>query len=75
MLGTLGLKILVLEDEAATQRTLALRTPVQASQQRCGVDGRLRRMAKMLSSETSEPPALKIVSDRQKAPQQVRLVE
>jgi hypothetical protein len=28
MLGTLGLKVLLIEDEAATARTLALRTPV-----------------------------------------------
>jgi hypothetical protein len=59
MLATLGLRILLIEDEAATARTLALRTPVQANQQRCGVDGRLRRMAKI-------PPALTIDHDRQK---------
>jgi hypothetical protein len=34
MLGTLGLKVLLLEDEAATARTLALRTPVDSRQQR-----------------------------------------
>jgi hypothetical protein len=32
----LGLRILLIEDEAATARTLALRTPVQAQQQRFG---------------------------------------
>jgi hypothetical protein len=36
MLGTLGLKVLLLEDEAATARTLALRTPVDSRQQRFG---------------------------------------
>jgi hypothetical protein len=34
MLGVLGLKILIIEDDAATARTLALRTPVDHSQQR-----------------------------------------
>jgi hypothetical protein len=34
MLGVLGLKILLIEDDAATARTLALRTPVQNHQQR-----------------------------------------
>jgi hypothetical protein len=36
ILGTLGLKILVIEDEAATARTLALREPVDSRQQRFG---------------------------------------
>lgn len=36
MLGTLGLRILLIEDEAATARTLALRTPVDANQVRLG---------------------------------------
>jgi hypothetical protein len=36
MLGTLGLKILLIEDEAATRRTLALREPVNCNQQRFG---------------------------------------
>jgi hypothetical protein len=36
MLGVLGLKILLIEDEAATARTLALRTLVQSNQQRFG---------------------------------------
>jgi hypothetical protein len=31
MLGVLGLTILLIEDEAATARTLALRTPVQGN--------------------------------------------
>src|ERR1700722_11957121 len=41
MLGVLGLKILLIEDEAATARTLALRTPVQSNQQRFGNVSRL----------------------------------
>jgi hypothetical protein len=36
MLGVLGLKILLLEDEAATARTLAQRDPVDRSNQRFG---------------------------------------
>jgi hypothetical protein len=36
MLGVLGLKILLIEDDAATARTLALRTPVERNQQRFG---------------------------------------
>jgi hypothetical protein len=36
MLGALGLKIILIEDEAATARTLALRTPVDRAQQRFG---------------------------------------
>jgi hypothetical protein len=36
MLGVLGLKILIIEDEAATARTLALRTPVDRANQRFG---------------------------------------
>lgn len=36
MLGALGLKIVVIEDEAAAARTLALRVPVDRSQQRFG---------------------------------------
>jgi hypothetical protein len=36
MLGALGLKILLIEDDAATARTLALRKPVDGHQQRFG---------------------------------------
>jgi hypothetical protein len=36
ILGVLGLKILLIEDEAATARTLARRAPVQSSHQRFG---------------------------------------
>jgi hypothetical protein len=36
MLGVLGLKILLIEDDAATARTLALREPVDRSNQRFG---------------------------------------
>jgi hypothetical protein len=36
MLGVLGLKLIAVEDAAATARTLALREPVDRSQQRFG---------------------------------------
>jgi hypothetical protein len=36
MLQTLGLKLLIIEDEAATARTLARRVPVASNQQRFG---------------------------------------
>jgi hypothetical protein len=36
MLGALGLKIILIEDDAATARTLALRTPVDRANQRFG---------------------------------------
>ncbi len=36
MLETLGLKILIIEDEAATARTISLRTPVDRCNQRFG---------------------------------------
>jgi hypothetical protein len=36
MLGVLGLKILLIEDDAPTARTLALRTPVDRANQRFG---------------------------------------
>jgi hypothetical protein len=59
MLGVLGLKILLIEDDAATARTLALRTPVQSSQQR--FDNVSRLTPKLLAPPTA-PPALTIVN-------------
>ncbi|WP_213775434.1 hypothetical protein [Bradyrhizobium sp. dw_78] len=41
MLGVLGLKILIIENDVATARTLALRTPVDRSNQRFGNASRL----------------------------------
>jgi hypothetical protein len=44
MLGVLGLKILLIEDGAATARTLALRTPVDRANQRFdNISGSSRR--------------------------------
>lgn len=56
ILETLGLKILVIEDEVAAARTLARREPVQQHQQRFGNASRLA--TKQLSAP---PPALSIV--------------
>jgi hypothetical protein len=65
MLGVLGLKILIIEDEAATARTLALRTPVDVRQQRFGNVCRIS--AKLLAppSQPAQPPVLTIVPERQ----------
>jgi hypothetical protein len=43
VLGALGLKIILIEDEAATARTLALREPVDRANQRFGNVSRIRR--------------------------------
>ncbi len=64
MLGTLGLKILLIEDDAATARTLALRIPVDRSNQRFGntcnskpspkIES-IESRAKLAAPRTSEP--------------------
>jgi hypothetical protein len=60
MLGVLGLKILIIEDEAATARTLALREPVDVRQQRFGNVCRIS--AKLLPApQTNNPRKLTIV--------------
>jgi hypothetical protein len=50
MLGVLGLKILLIEDDAATRRTLALREPVVANQHRFGSYPRGPHAAKQLAA-------------------------
>jgi hypothetical protein len=52
MLGVLGLKILLIEDDAATARTLALRTPVDRSNQRFG---NVCRISAKLLPKPSQP--------------------
>jgi hypothetical protein len=60
LLGVLGLQILVIEDPAATARTLALREPVDTRQQRIGNVCRLS--AKLLPApQPSNPATLTIV--------------
>ena len=63
MLGALGLKIVVIEDEAATARTLALRTPVDRANQRFGNCCRLS--TKLL--EKPAPPLLTVVPAKRSA--------
>jgi hypothetical protein len=60
MLQVLGLKLLIIEDDAATARTLGRRTPVQKNQQR--FDNVSRLTPKLLAS----PPALTIVNGARK---------
>jgi hypothetical protein len=50
MLGTLGLKVLLIEDEAATARTLAQRTLVDRAQQRFG------NVSRICSAPALRPP-------------------
>jgi hypothetical protein len=65
MLGVLGLKILLIEDDAATARTLALRTPVDRANQRfgnvCGISAKLLPKP----SQPASSPILTVVSGKQ----------
>jgi hypothetical protein len=65
MLGVLGLKILLIEDDAATARTLALREPVAANQQRCG--SKHWRSPDFVPKAITGPPMLSIVSSKRTA--------
>jgi hypothetical protein len=60
ILQVLGLKLLIIEDDRETALTLAIREPVQTSQQRMNNTARLT--PKLLGG----PPTLTIVHDRQK---------
>jgi hypothetical protein len=66
MLGVLGLKIILIEDEAATARTLALRTPVQCNQQRFGNVSRLTPKLLASAPQTAGPPSPTIVNGGRK---------
>jgi hypothetical protein len=59
MLGALGLKILLIEDAAATARTLALRTPVDRANQRFGNVCRI-------SAKLLPPPSRTVVSGKRR---------
>jgi hypothetical protein len=61
MLGVLGLKILLIEDEAATARTLALREPVDRANQRFG---NICRIQSTLLPPPASPPLLRVVEKR-----------
>jgi hypothetical protein len=52
MLGALGLNVFLIEDEAATARTLALRTPVDRANQRFG---NVCRISATLLAPPSQP--------------------
>jgi hypothetical protein len=67
MLGTLGLKVLLIEDEAATARTLALRTPVDRANQRFGNVCRISATLLPKPSQPSSPPLLTVVSAKRQA--------
>jgi len=61
MLATLGLKMILIADETAAARTLALRTPVDRAQQR--FNNICRISAKLLPPPAS-PPLLRVVEKR-----------
>jgi hypothetical protein len=63
MLGVLGLKILLIEDDAATARTIALRTPVDRANQRFG---NVCRVSATLPKALAGPPMLTVVGGRQR---------
>jgi hypothetical protein len=67
MLGVLGLKILLIEDDAATARTLALRTPVDRANQRFGNVCRISAKLLPKPSQTASPPLLTIVGTKRPA--------
>jgi hypothetical protein len=67
MLGVLGLKVLLIEDEAATAKTLARREPVDRTQQRFGNVCRLS--PKLLPPQqlpSQSPPTLTVVSGKRR---------
>jgi hypothetical protein len=66
MLGVLGLKILLIEDDAATARTLALRTPVDRANQRFGNVSRLTPKLLPPPSQPSSPPRLTVVAAKRR---------
>jgi hypothetical protein len=55
MLESLGLRLLIIEDEAATARTLRLRNPVDRAQQRFGNQCNLKAPLKIERIETLRP--------------------
>jgi hypothetical protein len=63
LLGALGLKVILIIDEQATARTLALRTPVQSNQQRFG---NVCRMSTKLLPPPSQAATLTVVSGKRR---------
>jgi hypothetical protein len=62
MLGTLGLKMILVEDPEATARTLARRTPVNRANQRFGNVCRISATLLPPPSQPASPPPLTIVA-------------
>jgi hypothetical protein len=70
MLSVLGLKILLIEDEAATARTLALRTPVDRANQRFNNISRLTPKLLPPHSQSAAPSSrahLRVVQSKRKS--------
>src|ERR1700694_5285779 len=67
VLGALGLKMILIEDEAATARTLALREPVDSRQQRFGNVCRISATLLTPPSQPASPPLLTVVCAKRPA--------
>jgi hypothetical protein len=67
MLGALGLRVLLIEDEAATARTLAQRTPVDRANQRFGNVSRISTTLLAPPSQPTSPPLLTVVPAKRSA--------
>jgi hypothetical protein len=67
ILGTLGLQIIIVEDHAATSRTLSRRVPVDAHQQRfdnkCNSPKQLPKIAASLGKEPDKPMIISAASN------------
>jgi hypothetical protein len=57
MLGVLGLKILFIEDEAATARTIAMRVPVDQKNQRFDNKFNAKPQVRKIAAPANEPAA------------------
>src|ERR1700674_1946358 len=66
MLAALGLQILIIEDTAATARTLALRTPVDRANQRFGNVCRISAKLLPPPAQPAPPPLLTVVSGKRR---------
>jgi hypothetical protein len=66
MLGVLGLRVLLIEDDVATARTLALRTPVDRSNQRFGNVCRISAKLLPPPSQPASTPLLTVVSGKRR---------
>jgi hypothetical protein len=66
-LGVLGLKMILVQDDTATARTLALRKPVNHRQQRFGNVCRISAKLLPPPSQPATPPMLTVVSTKRQA--------